>query len=177
MIKKYLLLSFVSLCIVPVGMQAKPNMNRKASLDVAIENVDVKLVEKFLKREGIVDENNKKLLVETAQDVVDQCEERVSLLKSGWDCARFGWWSAWIGCGTVFCISGLRYRVLKFNDKEIKKKLGFIIAGGAVCTATGLYYLSQAWKCPTASSRLESARIIENLIKNAPLSITATDSQ
>ncbi|MBA3751435.1 hypothetical protein H0X06_01355 [Candidatus Dependentiae bacterium] len=172
MMKKYLLLSFVSLCIVPVCMQAKPEMNRKATFDVAIENVDVKLVEKLLKREGIDDENSKKLLLETAEDVVAQCEERVSLLKSGWDCARFAWWLMWIGCGTRVCVGVLDSFFNSGRLKGIEKPVGFFTAGVGVCTVSGFYYLVQAWKCPTALRRLENARTIEDLIKNAPLSTT-----
>ncbi len=177
MMKKWPLLSLVSLSLVAVGIQAEPERNRKITLAAAIENVDVKLVEKLLKREGIADHNSRKLLVEKAQNAVDECEENVSLLRSRSDCARFVGWLIWTGCGTAVCIKGLDSLLNSSRVKGIEKQFGFLMAGVAVCSAFGLYSLAKAWKCPTALGRLENACIIEDLVKSAPLSHTSDPSK
>ncbi len=181
MMKKYLIVSVVCLLVAPVSVQARPERNKKVTLDEAIENVDVNLVKKLLKRKGIAEEARKKLLLETAEDVVEECEERVSLLKSGWDCARFTWWSTCTSVGALASAFGIGIALTpkgnnENNEKYLQtKKLasaGAVI--GTVLTLPCVYFLTRAWKCPAALSRVENARTIENLIKNAPLSTEDT---
>ncbi len=71
MMKKYLIVSVVCLSVASASVYARPERNKKATLDSAIENVDMRLVEKLLRREGITEETRKKLLSETAEDVRD----------------------------------------------------------------------------------------------------------
>ncbi|MBA3751433.1 hypothetical protein H0X06_01345 [Candidatus Dependentiae bacterium] len=173
--------------LVSTVMPSRSEKLKKDTLISAVEDTNVKLVEKFLKREGIADENSKKLLLETAEDVVEQREESVSLLRSGWDCARFAGWSTWIGLGSFMCLAGTVFAVVPQEErngeeipfsKDIERKAAVGVGLlGALCTVPGLYYLIKAWKCPTASTRLESARTIENLIKKASLSTKETDLQ
>ncbi|MBA3751430.1 hypothetical protein H0X06_01330 [Candidatus Dependentiae bacterium] len=181
MMKKYLLLSVACLSVVSTGIHAGRERNKKVTLDEAIENVNLKLVQKLLKREGIAEETRKKLLLETAEDIVEECEERVSLVKSGWDCARFGWWSTWTGLGVAACAFGtavaLTPKGREDNSDYLEtKKLALGGAGiGALWTLLGGYFLSNAWKCPTALRRVEIARKIEDLIRNAPVSSENSD--
>ncbi|MBA3751432.1 hypothetical protein H0X06_01340 [Candidatus Dependentiae bacterium] len=185
MMKRYLLLSFVCLSAVPTCMQARSEKSKNDALVSAIENVEVKLVEKLLKREGIADNGRKKLLLEAAEDAAERSEENISLLRNGWDCARFAGWTAWSGFGAFTCLTGTVLALAPVKDKnkreipflEDQTRMGFSVLGvfAALCTVPGIYYLKKAWKCPHASRRLESARMIEDLIKKAPLSTENKD--
>ncbi|MBA3751431.1 hypothetical protein H0X06_01335 [Candidatus Dependentiae bacterium] len=181
MMKKYLLLSVACLSVVSTGIHAGREGNKKITLDAAIENVDLKLVQKLLKREGMAEKTRKKLLLETAEDIVEECEERVSLVRSGWDCARFGWWSTWTGLGVAACAFGAAVALTPKGietDFEYQQKKKLALGGaviGVLWTLPGVYYLVQAWKCPTALRRVETARKIEDSIRNAPVSSEDSD--
>ncbi|MBA3751436.1 hypothetical protein H0X06_01360 [Candidatus Dependentiae bacterium] len=158
-------------------------VDEKDTLSFPIENVDLKLTKKELQREEIVDQNRQNLLFKAAKSSVEHCKERISLLKSGRDCARFAWWTSWSGLGTgatLWIVGKALSPLIKSNGRDTSKHIkAAVLFGsiGALCTAPGVFYLAKAWKCPTALRRFEDACAIEALLKKAFFSSERGDSQ
>ncbi len=159
--------------VISLFTQPRPENHKKDTLISAVEDSNAKRVERLITREGVGDENSRKLLVETAEDITDECEESVSLLRSRLDCARFAGWFTWTGLGALLWLKGtvtaITPGIYKEPFVEDKKRVRALGLGsiGALCTAYGVYSLKKAWRCPTASRRLENARAIQDLLKKA----------
>ncbi len=148
-----LFLSLTSTCV-----EARRDIDRLVS---AIEEIDLVLVKKLLKREGFSDEKQKKELVGIAEDIVEECEKNVSLLRSKQDFAL-------CACGIACAAFGIFSPILKYKknlakilSKEADRLLRFCLI------ATGVYISLKSLSCPAASRVLEDAQDIEDMLRNA----------
>ncbi|MBA3751426.1 hypothetical protein H0X06_01310 [Candidatus Dependentiae bacterium] len=145
MIKSSAVITAVGVSLVCVSLYAERTLDSWFS---AIEKIDVARIEKLLKRDGIINAQEKKELLAAAEDAVEECEKNVSLLKSKSDLALCG-----TGLGVI--------------------SLGVLVGRPAISMGligAGVYLALKSWRCPYALRCLANAEEIEYMIKNAPLS-------
>ncbi len=154
------LISALSLFFTSMYVEARRDTDR---LVAAIEKIDVVLVKKLLKREGIPDEKQKEELVGIAEDIAEECEKNVSLLRSKQDFALCTFGVACAAFGIISPILKHKNNFAKMLSKEADRLLRFCLI------ASGVYITLKSLHCPAASAVLEDAEDIEDMLRNACL--------
>ncbi|MBA3751429.1 hypothetical protein H0X06_01325 [Candidatus Dependentiae bacterium] len=177
--------------LIPVSIYARSEENKKdETLISAIESGTVKLVEKLLIGEGIVDEKYKNLLLDIAHGRVEHYENVISEVSRVHDLRKFLWGAR---VGTVASIAGTVVALISHKDteqhvvpfSEDRVRIGALSTTlvAMICTTYCISSLlndvvvSAVNQKVLRSSRvmLKDAREIEDLIRNAPVSTKDND--
>ncbi len=155
--KHYILAAVILLCELP-ALQAAD----KDRVHDAIEAVDAASVKKFLRRMGPLSLKEKKGFLESAEDVVEERERHVSLLRSPWDLTKFLGGSL-LGGYLAYKGWGIYSDVEDELDTEEKATIGFC----AIVGALSFYTAFKGFMCSCAKHRLALANKVVDEIEKA----------
>ncbi len=166
MTKKFLAVSLLCMAILPGYLYAQ---GTKAELRSAIDSSNVRTVKKLLRRMGSeLTQKDKKEFLETASKIADECEQSVSLLKSGWDLATFLGGVSLSGFG-AYSINWLeKFLIEKQDNQRLKVELSMATS----LILPGLYLTIKGWQCSSAAERLDAASKVEELMDRSVASET-----
>ncbi len=168
MMKKYLVISMMGITLTSGHLVAKPRETVQDKLISAIEQSDVALVKRLLRRAGDIDGKDKKELIEAGSEAVDLREQSSTLLKSPWDLAKLatGVPLSLVGVlGSGLGIFGVLEGLEESNMKTCQMA-GVVGVPGVIALATGLYLIVKGWKCSAAANRRNDAEKIEELLES-----------
>ncbi len=191
MIKKYIIITAWCGLLIPFSLHAVSEGNKKdETLLSAIEDSNVKLVERFLESEGIDLERNKSLLLEMAHSRVEHYQNIISQGSRVQDLSRFLWGAR---LGAVATIAGAVVTMISHKNKHEQVvpffkdpirvgALTFSVMAAVGAISCGIHLgggvliaLVNQKVVRRSRTSLKKARIIEDLIKNISFSTENRD--
>ncbi len=174
----------ITLAVLTLSSQAWMQAADIDKLHDAIEVADVAAVKKALRRMGPLDPKEKKRLLETAEDILDERESHLSLLKSPWDLTKLVAGSV-IGTSALFYVRkkwaqaarragvsrqsyGRGYsKVTIVGEPEPSERPWLTLGLGLPVAAAGFYSAAKGFTCSAAKARADVARKVLDEIKKA----------
>ena len=160
MLKNYISLSLLCCFALTGSVIAKESVDLHDKLLNAIETSDVLQIKKLIRRIGAVTEEDKKIFLEAAEEVIENREKSVTLLKSPWDLGK-------LVSGLVFSTAGglCTYGALAELGDDNLQHAAILGALATLGWSTGLYGIFKGVKCSTASKRREVAEAVEGILE------------
>ncbi|MBA2306845.1 hypothetical protein H0W26_01770 [Candidatus Dependentiae bacterium] len=148
MIKKYVGISL--LCILMSSLYGNAQYVDENKVLAAINSIDKESVVLSLRENRIKDTVSKERLLDAAEQSVEQCEKALSLLNSPRD--------------LIACLSGTVLAGYGFFTI-----IGDHFPQSLVCAVVGVYLRQRGWHLTSASSFLEDAQHIQEVIEKTPV--------